>query len=63
MAKNIIIKYVAEMFCTVEADSVEEIVRAVQEGNYDLLDETAADNGEIFIIEDDAVRKIADCAW
>ena len=62
MTKNILVKYVAEMFCTVDADTEEDIVSAVQNGNYDVYDETAADEREIFIIEDDVVRKIADCA-
>ena len=61
MTKKICVKYVAEMFCTVEADTEEDIVKAVQNGNYDVYDETAADECEIFIIEEDVVRKIADC--
>ena len=61
MTKKILVKFVAETFCTVEADTEEDIVKAVQNGNYDAYETTAADECEIFIIEDDVVRKIADC--
>lgn len=58
MTHTVCVKYVAEMFCTVEASTEDEIISAIESGNYDVFDETAEDGEEIFIIENDTLRKI-----
>ena len=58
--KNVYIKYVADEYCTVEADSEADIVKAIQDGHY-TVDNTDYDDRtmEVFIMEEDGtVRKI-----
>ncbi len=58
--ENVYIKYVADEYCTVEADSEADIVKAIQDGHY-TVDNTDYDDRtmEVFIMEEDGtVRKI-----
>ena len=58
--ENVYVKYVADEYCTVEADSEADIVNAIKDGRY-TVDGTDYDDRtvEIFLIEESGdIRKI-----
>ena len=59
MEYNVCLKYIANAFCTVKVDSEDEILDAIENGNFSVYYEDAADEREVFLIDDnDNMRKI-----
>ncbi len=53
MKYNIMLTYVAESFCTVEANSEEELKAALREERYEIYENTCGDTDHYYLLEVD----------